>query len=53
MEGHGGQMKTLGLTEDLTSLLCMPENDQSKKIYLRHQNHFLQYIKGTTEQLYN
>ena len=38
MEGHGGQMKTLGLIKDSTSLLCTPENAQSKKIYLHHQN---------------
>ena len=39
-------MTRAGLTEESIALLSSPENDKSKKIYQRHQERYIDYVKA-------
>ena len=52
MEGQGGEMRTLGLTEDATILLSSTENAQSQAIHKRHQERCLRRASTIMSQFH-
>ena len=46
MEGQGGEMKNLGLTEDAAMLLSSTENEQSQAMHKRHQEKCLRHVSN-------
>ena len=45
IDSDTNDMRACGLSEDSLRLLTSPENTKSRKIYERHQNAFLVYMK--------
>ena len=44
VEGQGGEMRNLGLTEDAAMILSSTENAQSQEICEQHQEKYLRHV---------